>query len=717
MCLAIDFCENGIYVNMEVTKDGFLHLNHIGIHPFVPNSIGTNEDEQSRFNILEANISGFDRPKERHGNGFTVTNLGCSLKYQSHTKEINQYGALYTFSLLDQEKQIEAKVYYQFFNNLQVVRSYSEVINHNDSETYTLEYLSSFCLNGLTKGDKSSYAHNLKLKVPHNSWCRELQWRDYDLHDCGMVPSIKKGLQRSSKIVRLSNTGAWSAKEYLPMIYVANQEQDYGMLCQIEHNGSWHIEIGEQANQVYLQLSGPNELYSHFFTELAHEQKFVSVPCAIAFGVNDFNAVVGQMTDYRRIIRRDNADNKKLPVIFNDYMNCLNGDPTTEKLLPLIDRAADAGCEYFCIDAGWYDKGYWWDGVGQWLPSTERFPEGIEFVLNYIKSKNMIPGLWLEIEVMGIKSPKLKETDDSWFFMRHGKRVFDRSRYQLDFTNPKVRAHATSVIKRLVEDYGVGYIKMDYNIEPGIGTTQYTQSAGLGLLNHNRAYLQWLSEIFTSYPNLVIENCSSGGLRMDYALLSLSSIQSTSDQEDYLNYATIATNAPSAVTPEQAAIWAYPMINDDQDAVAFNEVSAMMHRIHQSGHLAKISQENFELVKEAITCYKEIRADLKQAHPYWPLGLSTFESPWSCLALDYKDEQGKVAGYYIALWHRDITNDKPSHDNEITLDFAHLQTKEANISKLYPNYLAAPCNWDSSQGALKVSLKPKQAVLLKLALS
>ena len=54
--------------------------------------------------------------------------------------------------------------------------------------------------------------------------------------------------------------------------------------------------------------------------------------------------------------------------------------------------------------------------------------------------------------------------------MRHGKRVFDRSRYQLDFRNSEVRAHASSVIDRLVTEYGVGYIKMDYNIEPGIGT-------------------------------------------------------------------------------------------------------------------------------------------------------------------------------------------------------------------------------------------------------
>mgnify|MGYP000417587973 CR=1 FL=1 len=39
------------------------------------------------------------------------------------------------------------------------------------------------------------------------------------------------------------------------------------------------------------------------------------------------------------------------------------------------------------------------------------------------------------------------------------KRVYDRSRYQLDYRNPEVRAYADSVIDRLIKEYGVGYIK------------------------------------------------------------------------------------------------------------------------------------------------------------------------------------------------------------------------------------------------------------------
>lgn len=98
--------------------------------------------------------------------------------------------------------------------------------------------------------------------------------------------------------------------------------------------------------------------------EPAARETFLTVPVSVGTAAGGFDEAMGELTKYRRAIRRVNDDNENLKVIFNDYMNCLFGDPTTEKEIPLIDKAAEAGCEYFCIDAGWYSAGYWWDGVG-----------------------------------------------------------------------------------------------------------------------------------------------------------------------------------------------------------------------------------------------------------------------------------------------------------------------------------------------------------------
>jgi alpha-galactosidase len=249
---------------------------------------------------------------------------------------------------------------------------------------------------------------------------------------------------------------------------------------------------------------------------------------------------------------------------------------------------------------------------------------------------------------MGIHCEKAKNVPEDWFFVRHGKKVYDRSRYQLDFRNPAVIAHVNEVIDRVVNDYGVGYIKMDYNIEPGIGTEINADSVGQGLLEHEKAYLAWLDDVFARYPDLVIENCSSGGLRIDYALLSRYSIQSTSDQEDYRNYATIAANAAAGVTPEQAAVWSYPMKQGDKEEVIYNMVNALLLRIHQSGHLAELPPERKDLVKEGISCYKTIRNDIKNAIPFLPLDIADNEDLWVCGGLKLENKA------YLAVWKREM---------------------------------------------------------------
>ena len=378
------------------------------------------------------------------------------------------------------------------------------------------------------------------------------------------------------------------------------------------------------------------KLFAELDKELVPRESFESVKACICIGEN-FDDALAQMTKYRRQIFENNTANKKLPIIFNDYMHCLWADPTTEKMLPVIDKAAEVGAEYYCMDAGWYADGTWWETVGEWMPQEKRFPNGIKEVFDYIKSKGMVPGIWLEIEVMGINCPILNQFDDDCFFMRHGRRVIDHGRYQFDFRNDKVRSFATSVVDRVVSEYGVGYIKFDYNIDGGLGTEVDSDSFGEGLLEHNRAYFDWISEIEKKYPELILENCSSGGMRMDYKMLQKHHIQSVTDQEDYRYMGYIAASAPTAILPEQSAIWSYPVGQDDMDAVAFNMTNSMLQRIHLGGQITELNEKSFGLVKEALDCYKKIREDIPRSIPFYPLGLPKYGEDVSCVAFEYED--------------------------------------------------------------------------------
>ena len=248
------------------------------------------------------------------------------------------------------------------------------------------------------------------------------------------------------------------------------------------------------------------------------------------------------------------------------------------------------------------------------------------------------------------QSRSLAQKPDNWFFVRHGKRVLKNSRFLLDFRNPEVRAYLDQVIARLVNDYGVGYIKMDYNVDSLQGTEINADSFGQGLLQHNRAHLAWLDSILNHYPDLVIENCGSGGGRMDYAMLSRLQIQSMTDQEDYLKLPAILVGASAAVLPEQLAIWSYPLANADADQASFNMVTAMMCRIHQSGRLDSLSPEASAQVAEGIRLYKNVlRKHIPAAVPFYPLGTSDVTNFKAPIALGMRSPEQTL----LAVWRID----------------------------------------------------------------
>ncbi|MGN0642146.1 MAG: glycoside hydrolase family 36 protein [Huintestinicola sp.] len=690
----ININENGINMVLEITDEDQLKLLHFSSLPFDGSKIKAKTMDGS-FNLVEIALSGFDRPLERHGTKYIVTAPGYRMKYHSRRDDRNELGRLLEFVTADEETQVFVTTRIQLYDGISVA-SFTNTVENKGSETQTLEYISVFNYTGIEKEGLLPRDEKMRVYIPHNSWQREMDWQSYTLEQLGIGQSQPDVEQRSSKAVGVTNTGNWSTKEYLPMGYIENTETRSSLYFQIEHNGSWHWEISDQTAHLYLALSGPTEQESHWFKELKPGDSFTTVPAAVGVSASGFDDSMGQLTRYRRAIRRPNEDNERLAIIFNDYMNCLWGDPTAEKEFPLIDAAADAGCEYFCIDAGWYSAGPWWDNVGEWQESRERFPNGLKEVTDHIRSKGMIPGVWLELEVMGINCEKAKRVPDDWFFVRHGKRVFDRSRYQLDFRNPQVIAHADEVIDRFVNEYGVGYIKMDYNIEPGIGTELYADSVGDGLLQHERAYLAWIDRVFARYPQLIIENCSSGGMRIDYAMLKRYSIQSTSDQDDYRRYATIAANSPTGLTPEQSAIWSYPLSQGDKEEVVFNMVNAMLLRIHQSGHLVYLSDERKALVKEALDCYKSIRNDIKEAVPFWCLGLSKFSDPWVSLGLKSGSK------LYLALWRRN------SENGYITLDLSrYTDNMHGSAKLLYPSFGECEYEYSSENSTLSVHM-PRQ---------
>lgn len=676
--------ENGVYLAFELTVGKPPLLTHWGVAP------GTEEvvDNSNFYGIQAVQVSG-ESAGWHVGLTPAATLPGCRMAYTGHRDTRNRIGRLLEIDSFDEKTGLFGTMTYQFYDGLPVVRCWNTVENRS-AEPLGLEVVSTLVL-----PYAAGLSDDASLLIPHNSWQQELQWKENSLSQLGSNYFVHN--TSSSKRIQIRSIGSWSSGEYAPMACLRNRSDSTMTFWQIEHNGSWNWELLEHGSKYQLVVTGPNDTDHQWYKHLQPGESFTSVPAAVGMVIGGEDETFSVLNQYRRRIRRPNRDNENLPIIFNDYMNCLWADPTTEKELPIIDAAAALGCEYYCIDAGWYtDEEDWFPTIGEWIPSKNRFPNGLKEVTDYIRSKGMVPGLWLEIEFVGSKCALVQKVDKSWFFQKHGKILDLRGRYQLDFRNPEVRAYTRSVIDRLIRDFGIGYFKVDYNCNSYAGTEVDSDSLGDGLLEHNRAYLQWLDDIFAAYPDLVLENCSSGGMRMDYALLSRHTIASSSDQEVYLKFPSIVANSPTGMTPEQTAVWSYPLAGADREQIIFNCVSSTLCRIHQSGNTATLPETHKAIIQEQYALYKAIRKDIPNALPFWPLGLASDGDDWISLGLDFGN------CLRIAVWR-----------------LAGSDTCRLPLSRYTGRELAAkvafPCgdtdchlSWDKESGILEVTLPEKE---------
>ncbi len=496
------------------------------------------------------------------------------------------------------------------------------------------------------------------------------------------------------------STGTWSTGSALP---VGVLERDgLALAWQIEHNGPWRADIGEDNGSAYLALSGPTDLDASWMKVLNPGETFTTVPAAVALA-GDVPAVIGALTDFRRASRRPLRPTR--PIVFNDYMNTLNGDPTTERLLPLVAAAGEVGAEVFCIDAGWYDDGGdWWDSVGLWTPSTTRFPGGLDEVFAQIRDAGMVPGLWLEPEVVGVRSPVADTLPPEAFLSRRGQRIVEHDRYHLDLRHPAARAHLDRTVDRLVADLGVGYFKFDYNIDPGSGTDRAADSPGDGLLEHNRAHLAWLDTLLDRHSDLVVEGCSSGAMRADPAVLQRFALQSTSDQQDFSRYPPIAAAAPLSYPPEQAASWAYPQPEMTDEEASFTLVTSLLGSFYLSGHLDRMTASQRARVAEAVAVAKRLRPDIGRSRPHWPLGLPGWSDDVVALGLSTPGAD------LISVWCR-APGERP-----VELALPHLAGRKVDVETIFPRDLPAwGARWDAESGTLALAaVGPNRARTLRV---
>ena len=487
------------------------------------------------------------------------------------------------------------------------------------------------------------------LAVADSEWLAENRWREVPLRE--VIPAVSLGFheQDGRGHYGLTSHGSWSSGEHLPTGALISHA-GHALAWQIEAGAGWHVDISQARDGGVLSLSGPTDLENHFAHRMLPGDGFDAVPVALASSPAGRDGAIAALTAYRRWLRRD-ADGSSLPVVYNDFMNTLMGQPTTEQLLPLVAaRGGRGGRGASASTPGGSpnrEVGDWWATVGEWREATTRFTGGLASDNRRDSAPRDARGALAGARGHGRRQPRPRDAARGGVLRpprraRHGTR-----RYHLDFRHPAARAHMDEVVDRIVADYGVSYIKVDYNINPGAGTERDATAAGAGLLGHARAFRDWIVALQVRPPGSC---CSRTAARAPceptIALLEVTHQQSTSDQQDFRLYAPIAASAPMSILPEQCANWAYPDETMTDEETIFTLVTGLSGRLYLSGFLHRLNERQRALVVEAVELHKRLRADLSTAVPFWPLGLPSWDAETVVLGLHTNE------GDLLFVWDR-----------------------------------------------------------------
>jgi alpha-galactosidase len=273
----------------------------------------------------------------------------------------------------------------------------------------------------------------------------------------------------------------------------------------------------------------------------------------------ELNDVSAQYTSVgRRNWYPQNELSRRLPVEWNHWFSYIDKEIDEETFKRNVDEAARMGLEVCTLDAGWFGlsdpRTNWKDLRGDWdMINTARFPSGLRALSDYTHEQGLKFGLWCEIEGLGPLAD-LGETRPEFVARRDGERLG-----YVCFGNPAAQEWAYATLDRLITDYALDWVKLDFNLDPGAGCnrTDHGHQAGDGLYEHYQGYYRVLERVRERHPEVILESCSSGGLRIDLGLLRRTHLTFLSDPDWPEHDLQIFWGASTMLAPEMCLHWGW----------------------------------------------------------------------------------------------------------------------------------------------------------------
>ena len=424
--------------------------------------------------------------------------------YESHSEGD---AVIHVFKMKDQLKPVTVKVYYKAYQKVDMIETWTEISNHERG---------SLILKRFDSGHLTVRRGDVWLTHLHGDWCAEAQMTQEPL---------TPGLQ----VIR-NTDGARNAHCDAPELMLSldgQPQENYGRtigaaLC---WSGNYEIRVNTNNKKEHHIYAGIDPQSSEYVLDSG--ETFTTPHLALTFSAEGMGGVSRNFHHWARTEGMLHRGMKTGDILLNSWEG-IYFDITEQKIIDMMDDIANFGGELFVMDDGWFGDKYQRNDdsstLGDWVTDLKKLPGGIKALAEAAKLRKIKFGIWIEPEAVNTKS-ELFEKHPEWALQTKGRKLkLGRGGTQLvlDMTNPKVQDFAFQIVDDLLTQYPeISYLKWDAN-----ASIQNYGSLYLPKNKQNNLYIDYhlglkkvLERIRAKYPDVVIQDCASGGGRANYGLL------------------------------------------------------------------------------------------------------------------------------------------------------------------------------------------------------
>lgn len=323
---------------------------------------------------------------------------------------------------------------------------------------------------------------------------------------------------------------------FLPFFNLASPSG--GAVVAIGWTGQWTASFTRDGDRVHVTAGMENAR----FRLLPHES--VRTPSVLVMPWEGNNYLAGQ-NRFRRLLLEHYVPRYNgapaAPLTAASPHAAIAFEKTTEaNMIEAIHNIAahHLPVDYFWIDAGWFTSpdNNWARGVGNFEPDPARFPRGMKPVadaaheaglkfLLWFEPERVMPGTFLFVQHPGwlLNPPPV--------FPEALQYQFNDGFHLLDLARPEAASWLAETVSKAIGGVGIDAYRNDFNMYPSFywRNGEAPDRQGIEEIKYVEALYRYFDILRTEHPQLLLDNCASGGRRIDLEMLKRALILTRSD--------------------------------------------------------------------------------------------------------------------------------------------------------------------------------------------